>query len=894
MDISFQIKRRTLLQMVAGGASVSLGVHNLTAAVCGAPLPLTDCAVQDNITMAGPPAWAPTPGQAKWRIDGMHKVLGKKIYARDFHAADMAKEGWPATEQFLFALRCNRNNQIVTGYRLDMLPPELQPSVVIDATVLAAKNVATPSHMDRPFFASIGKAPDYYGQPVAMLLFDSFNTFRRAKQLLQFNELAIQYGASFTHAVGVFNPQTLFVRNDPTQFSHVNNKTDSDYALKLEANTAQVRQDIASKGWRTFSRSFYTPSADPAFMEPESGMGWYDAPTQTLHLLLGTQSPTGDVKECAALFAGSAYPVSKVELFSCYPGGGFGGRDSSYFTSYLAMAAVFASGPLRWSQDRFEQFQTGLKRQETDFSETLALDPNGKIQALDCTFVVNGGGQKNLNPFVAALAALSSASCYDIPQAIARASATQTPQLSGGSQRGFGGPQAYIAIETLLDEAASSLGIDPFALRRTNLLVQGRGKTVTGAPILQDLQLTEMLRRLEESPLWAKRKQRKEELEAQGTLLYGVGFAMSNQAYGTSGDGMVGAVQLMRDGSLLAHTPYIDMGNGAATALGLAPAAWLGRNASHINMGETAMFDALQLSNAPLAIATPRYVLRNTGSSSACLGAFHQFHVVEGAAHALLLQTVLPALNLIWNTHLPASAIRWNNGAAQAQGLPSIAWARVVDMVFAKKLPTVAAVHASVVGSFASASFAFPGGGVRLDLDYVAVGTDPSALTSVNRGVVTNPPALNSLFQRYAYSPCGALVALTVERATGVVKVEQVVSALSAGVLHCLPVVQGQSQGGIAMAMGDVLLGGCPNDESGPGNGSWNFHNYAITKFSDIAQQELIILPAADGETTARGIAESVMCPIAPAILNALAMATQGKRFTHLPVTPAIILEALA
>jgi CO/xanthine dehydrogenase Mo-binding subunit len=96
------------------------------------------------------------------------------------------------------------------------------------------------------------------------------------------------------------------------------------------------------------------------------------------------------------------------------------------------------------------------------------------------------------------------------------------------------------------------------------------------------------------------------------------------------------------------------------------------------------------------------------------------------------------------------------------------------------------------------------------------------------------------------------------------------------------------------MAIGDVLLGGCPNDHNGPGNGLWNFNLYSITKWNDIPHQELIILPPAAGETSARGIAESVMCPIAPAILNALAMATGGKRFTELPVTSKTILKALA
>jgi CO/xanthine dehydrogenase Mo-binding subunit len=892
LELPLPIKRRTVLKMLAGGASVTLGITSIPATVQAAPIIDSCDPLPTGSGIAGAPAWAPQPGVAKWRIDGMCKVTGQKIYARDFRAADLPD--WPESEQFLYAIRCGHNDQLVTGYNLDMLPAELQPSVVIDATVLMKKNIQpTPSNMTSPYFVTLGKAADYYGQPVAMLIFDSFNIYRRAKKILQFNDAVIQYGAAFTHPTTLYSPLTSYVRNDPANFSYVNNKNDANYSADLATNTNQVRSAIKTSGWKTFTRDFYTPTADPAFMEPESGMTWYDTTTKTLHLLLGTQSPVSDISECLGLFTDSAYTISHVELIACYPGGGFGGRDCSYFTTYLAMASVFAKGSLRWAQDRFEQFQIGLKRQETNFNQTLAVDANGIIKALDCSFTMNGGGQKNLNPFVAQLAALSAANCYNIPQAIAHGSATNTAQLTGGSQRGFGGPQAYIAIETLLDEASATLDIDPFTLRRKNMLAKGIGTTISGAPILQDLQLAEMMQKLESHPLWQERKARQRLLAAKG-LHYGVGFAMSNQAYGTAGNGMFGAVQIQPDGSLLVHTTYIDMGNGAATALGLAPAKSLGRNANGINMGEAALFNTLNLVNSPANLNNPHYVYKSSNATSACLGAFHQYHPVEKAALVLLIQTVLPALKVIWkNSTVTSNDILWKDGAANANGLPAVTWASLIAYIFANKLPTIAVTHASVVGSFATADFALTGGTVNMNLDYIALGTDQKALTTVTRSNLVNPPDENSLYGRYAYSPCGALVGLNIHPASGKVKVERVVSALSAGVLHCPQVVEGQSQGAIAMAMGDVLLGGCPNDNSGPGNGTWNFNQYEITKYSDIPAQELIILNPASGETTARGIAESVMCPIAPAILNALAMATGGKRFTQLPVTPGIILGAL-
>ena len=238
----------------------------------------------------------------------------------------------------------------------------------------------------------------------------------------------------------------------------------ADYKAREYKVDADVRRAIDKSPWSKFSRSFYTQTIDPMFMEPESGLAWYDPAQTTLHLVLGTQSPTGDLSDCTSIYLGTNstacppapyqanFGLSKIDLVSCYPGGGFGGRDQSYFPMYLAMAAPFAKAPLRWAQNRFEQFQVGLKRCESEFTETLAIDKNGLIQGLLCNYLMNGGGERNLSPFVVQLAALSSMSCYNIPRAVAGGGVSQTRHLLGGSQRGFGGPQAFMAIETLLDE----------------------------------------------------------------------------------------------------------------------------------------------------------------------------------------------------------------------------------------------------------------------------------------------------------------------------------------------------------------------------------------------------------------------------------------------------------
>lgn len=878
MEMSAGLTRRSFLKVLASGATVSLSVTSLTALAANASRPrLTEV-----------PPWAPEPGKARWRIDGLPKVLGHKIYARDFKARDF--KDWPQdAEYFLYAVRCDRYDQIVTGYDLGMLPPALQPVTIIDAQTLLDHKIKLGSNMNSPFLATLGQPPDFFGQPVVMLIFPSFDVYRRAVQILQFNPAVVAYGAKAETKSVAYKPSFNYVRDATQQFSYVYSP---DYQARQAEVGAQIKQALAGNTWPTFSRTFYTQTIDPMFMEPEAGLAWYDPGAQQLNLVLGTQSPTGDAADAAAIFDNSAFPLRDIDLLSCYPGGGFGGRDESYFSMYLAMAAPFSARPLRWAYNRFEQFQIGLKRCETHFSETLAVDAGGKIQALSCNFTLNGGDQKNLTPYVAQLAALSAMSCYEVPRVVASASSMQTPQLLGGSQRGFGGPQAFIAIETLLDEAAQTLQLDPFTLRRRNLLGKGRGATVTGAPILQELQLEEILQRLEQHPLWQNRLATQQARQRDGAL-YGVGFAMSNEAYGTSGDGMFGAVQIEASGALTVYTPYVDMGNGAATALGLAPAGHLGRNAGSINMGETQLFDALGLTTKAATPTPANYVLRSSGSSSACLGAFHQYHVVEQAAQALLLHSLLPAARALWQAEVPATALRWQDNRLHAGALPSLPWSALIKQARRMKLPMVAVVHASYVGAFASARFAFNSGAASVPLDYIAMGLTVDTLQPLARSQLDNPPAINSKFGRTTYAPCGALVAASVNPRTGAVAIESVVSVLCAGVQHCPQMVSGQSQGAIAMAIGNVLLEHCPNNADGPGNGSWNLHKYAIARSGDIPQQELIVLPPAPGETTARGIAEAVMCPLAPAILNALAMATHGQRYTRTPVTAQHILESL-
>jgi CO/xanthine dehydrogenase Mo-binding subunit len=94
------------------------------------------------------------------------------------------------------------------------------------------------------------------------------------------------------------------------------------------------------------------------------------------------------------------------------------------------------------------------------------------------------------------------------------------------------------------------------------------------------------------------------------------------------------------------------------------------------------------------------------------------------------------------------------------------------------------------------------------------------------------------------------------------------------------------------MGIGYALLEDLPLVNQGAGNGRWNLDRYQVPLAADLPLQRMGLTVLPTTEPTAKGIAEAVLCPIAPAIANAIAYAT-GARFRNLPITAQHILEAL-
>src|SRR5262245_51327245 len=133
-------------------------------------------------TLPGRQAWNPA-ATGVGRIDGVAKVTGAKLYAADFRAADLP--GWPQTTSHAMLIRAQDATHVYTGLDLSPLSGALKPTVVVTAADLARAGMRVPEFYAGDLFCPEGKTPLYLGQPVALLIFEDFDTFDQARLALR-------------------------------------------------------------------------------------------------------------------------------------------------------------------------------------------------------------------------------------------------------------------------------------------------------------------------------------------------------------------------------------------------------------------------------------------------------------------------------------------------------------------------------------------------------------------------------------------------------------------------------------------------------------------------------------------------------------------------------------
>ena len=166
-------------------------------------------------------------------------------------------------------------------------------------------------------------------------------------------------------------------------------------------------------------------------------------------------------------------PGSRLRLRAARnSGGSFGFKQSAFVDVVaLALAARAAGRAVHWTQDRAENLSASTAATNRVIRLEAAVEADGRVRALRYDQVEDCGAYLRA-PEPATLYRMHGlmTGAYDVPHLAVRNRVALTNKTPTGLNRGFGGPQAFFALESLMRRVAETLGLEPLDVIRRNLV----------------------------------------------------------------------------------------------------------------------------------------------------------------------------------------------------------------------------------------------------------------------------------------------------------------------------------------------------------------------------------------------------------------------------------------
>src|SRR5580704_1949968 len=171
-----------------------------------------------------------------------------------------------------------------------------------------------------------------------------------------------------------------------------------------------------------------------------------------------------------ALSAFFAIPEQNIRVIAPDVGGGFGSKLQVTAEEVLAVLISRRIGkPVKWNETRSEGNLTVHHGRDQWQRIKIAADTDGRIRGLEVDLLADMGAYLMLvTPGVPLLGAFMFPAIYKMDAYSFKCTGVFTTKMPTDAYRGAGRPEATFAIERIIDELATELGLDPLAVRERN------------------------------------------------------------------------------------------------------------------------------------------------------------------------------------------------------------------------------------------------------------------------------------------------------------------------------------------------------------------------------------------------------------------------------------------
>lgn len=493
-------------------------------------------------------------GRPVLRKEGVEKVTGTRRYVDDLVLPDMIHG---VTVRAPCPRAVIKSIEFLAGVPWD------------EFTVVTARDIPGDNHValilhDQPFLAD--KVINHAEEPVLLLAHPDKHLLEKARTLVRIVTEPLPALLDLDQALATSPSNTAIWGQDNTFKTILIEKGDVDAVI--------------AKADHVVDGEYTTGAQEQLYIEPNGMIASYDDDTGVT-VLGSLQCPYYVLKALMPLFK---LPAEKVRIVQAETGGGFGGKEEypSLLAGHAALLAYKARRPVKMIYDRAEDMVATTKRHPSRSRHRTVVDKDGKLQAMDIEFYLDGGAYATLSAVVLSRGAIHAAGPYECPNVRIRARALATNTPPHGAFRGFGAPQSVFAVERQMNKVAKAIGLAPDEMRRRNFLKRGL-KTATSQTIREDVDMEAMMARaFELSDYHAKSRRFAAENAKGGRIRRGIGFAtfMHGAGFTGSGERMLeseAAVEATPDGKVRVLAASTEIGQGtntifsqiAATALGL-------------------------------------------------------------------------------------------------------------------------------------------------------------------------------------------------------------------------------------------------------------------------------------------------------------------------------------
>jgi len=584
---------------------------------------------------------------------------------------------------------------------------------------------------------------------------------------------------------------------------------------------------------RVVRGTFHIPRLVACPIEPRGAVAAYDPASDLLTVWCSSQDPYRPRDHLSHVLG---RPTEKIRFIVPDVGGAFGSKGTLPAEAALAALLALQEGrPIKWIEDRRENFAAAYQGRGIDASAEMAVAAEGRMLAIRVRLVADLGAYLHpLTPIPPITAAMLLTGVYAFQAAEIELLGVATSRVPTGPYRGAGRPEATYIVERIVDLTAHELSLDPVELRRRNLIPSDRFPYDNLLGYVYDSgDYGRALDRACELLGYERVREEQRALRRSGRLI-GVGVSVYVER---AGERLTEHARVVVEpaGRLVVRTGSTAQGQGHATTFSQIAADAL---AVHPQM-----VVVLQGDTAGLPQGTGTFSSRSvTVGGSAALLALRQIREQMTALAAHLLEA---------DPH----DIEWAAGRLFVRGTPArgMTFREVATAAYApERLPPGVAP-----GLEAEAVFALPG------------------------------PVF----------PSGACaVVLEILPATGEIQVQHVVAVDDAGRLINPLLAEGQVAGAIVQGLGQALLEEAFYDSAGQLLTA-TLLDYALPRAEDVPRisSEFVETPSPFNPLGAKGIGEAGAIGTPAAVANAVldALAPLGIVHLDLPFTPPALWERL-